>query len=402
MSARRLLQTRSYRRLLIAQVVSGSGDWFATVALLALVYEISGSATAVGGMLALRLMPGAVAGPIAAKLAHRWDRRRTMVTMDFARAGIVMAVPLVHELAWVLGWVFAMEMATLIYLPARDASTRDLVDSDDDLPVANGLLMGGSYGTLPISAGIFAAYTAGPQLTGVPGGHLALAFWIDAATFLFSGLLIATLKRLSNRVASSELTGRLRDALQIPLVRRAIFPVVVASLGLGTVFSLGIAFVTDTLGAGESQFAIFIILFGVGAIIGVAALQLLKPDSYVREMWRGMLALGAVLALMGIAPKLWLAYLAAVAFGAASAYAIDAAISGLQVRLDEERRVLAFTVFHIGLRVSLGVGAILAGLFADLLGEVNGIDPIRVVMFGAGLVVLVATLPARARIEAAK
>lgn len=402
MSARRLLQTRSYRKLLIAQVVSGSGDWFATVALLALVYEISGSATAVGGMLALRLMPGAIAGPIAAKLAHRWDRRRTLVAMDFARAGIVMAVPLVQSLAWVLTWVFAMEMATLIYLPARDASTRDLIDSDDDLPIANGLLMGGSYGTLPISAGIFAAYTAGPQLTGVPGGHLALAFWIDAATFLFSGLMIATLRTLSDRVASPELTGRLRDALQIPLVRRAIFPVIVASLGLGTVFSLGIAFITDTLGAGESQFAIFIILFGVGAIIGVAALQLLKPANYVSEMWRGMLTLGAVLALMGLVPKLWLAYLIAVAFGAASSYAIDAAISGLQVRLEEERRVLAFTVFHIGLRVSLGIGAILAGAFADLLGEVNGIDPIRVVMLGAGLVVLVATLPARARIEAAR
>ena len=181
MSVRRLLRTRSYRRLLVAQVVSGSGDWFATVALLALVFEISGSAMAVGGMLALRLMPGAVAGPVAARLAHRWDRRRTMVAMDVARAGIVMAVPLVHHLAWVLSWVFAMEMATLIYLPARDASTRDLIDSDDDLPVANGLLMGGSYGTLPISAGIFAAYTAGPQLTNVPGGHLALAFWVDAA-----------------------------------------------------------------------------------------------------------------------------------------------------------------------------------------------------------------------------
>ena len=398
MSARRLLGTKRYCKLLIAQVVSGSGDWFATVALLALVYEISGSAVAVGGMLALRLMPGAVAGPIAAKLAHRWDRRRTMVAMDFARAGIVMAVPMVRSLAWVLGWVFAMEMGTLIYLPARDASTRDLVDTDDDLPVANGLLMGGSYGTLPISAGIFAAYTAGPQLTSLPGGQLAPAFWIDAATFLFSGFVIATLKSLSNRIDSPELTGRLRDALQIPLVRSAIFPVVTASLGLGTVFSLGIAFITGTLGAGDSQFAIFVLLFGVGAVIGVGTLQLLKPDDYVLEMWRGMLTLGAVLALMGIAPKLWLAYLAAVAFGTASAYAIDAAVSGLQVRLDEERRVLAFTVFHIGLRVSLGVGAVLAGALADILGKAGVLDPIRIVMFGAGLVVLVATLPTRDRL----
>jgi MFS family permease len=396
MPKRRL--TAGYRRLLLAQIVSGTGDWFATVALLALVYEVSGSAVAVGGMLALRLMPGAVAGPIAATLAHRWDRRRTMVAMDVVRAAIVVIIPLGHHLAWILGWVFAMEMATLVYLPARDASTKDLVTTVEDLPVANGLLMAGSYGTLPISAGIFAAYTAGPQLSGVPGGHLAVVFWIDALTFLFSAAMISTLTVLAQHAGSSVLSGRFRDALGIPLVRRAIFPVVIAALGLGTVFSLGIVYITTTLGAGESQFAVFIILFGVGAVIGVGLLQLLKPDDYVVEMWRGMLVLGAVLVVMGVAPKIWIAYLAAVAFGAASAYAIDAAMSGLQVRLDEEDRVLAFTVFHIGLRVALGIGAIAAGAVADIL-DGFAFDPVRVVMFGAGIVVVVAVIPVRGRLR---
>ena len=60
--------------------------------------------------------------------------------------------------------------------------------------------------------------------------------------------------------------------------------------------------------------------------------------------------------------------------------------------------MLAFTVFHIGLRVSLGLGAVLAGGIADVIGEIDGIDPIRVVMVGAGLVVLVATVSARTRL----
>ncbi|MDR9451847.1 MAG: hypothetical protein RI637_11575, partial [Acidimicrobiia bacterium] len=73
----RLLRTTDFRRVLSAQAVSGVGDWMATVALMALVFDITGSAAAVGGMLAIRLGPGAIAGPLAAQAARRGDRRRT-------------------------------------------------------------------------------------------------------------------------------------------------------------------------------------------------------------------------------------------------------------------------------------------------------------------------------------
>ena len=76
---RRRLRASDYPRLLGAQAVSGVGDWMATVALMALVFDLTGSAVAVGGMLAIRLGPGAIAGPLAAQAARRWDRRKTML-----------------------------------------------------------------------------------------------------------------------------------------------------------------------------------------------------------------------------------------------------------------------------------------------------------------------------------
>ena len=42
-----LRRNRAYRRLWYGQVVSQLGDWFSSVALYALLYELTGSATAV-------------------------------------------------------------------------------------------------------------------------------------------------------------------------------------------------------------------------------------------------------------------------------------------------------------------------------------------------------------------
>src|SRR5207245_9590851 len=80
-SVKTLLGRRAFRDLFVGQAVSALGDWMVTVALMALVLKLTRSSTAVGGVLVLRLVPAAIAGPLAARAAARWDRRRTMLTM---------------------------------------------------------------------------------------------------------------------------------------------------------------------------------------------------------------------------------------------------------------------------------------------------------------------------------
>ena len=73
MSVSVLWRRDGYRTLLVGQAVSSLGDWMGTVAFMALALEASGSSAAVGGILALRLLPGAIGGPLAARAASRWD-----------------------------------------------------------------------------------------------------------------------------------------------------------------------------------------------------------------------------------------------------------------------------------------------------------------------------------------
>ena len=83
---RELLRAQGLRSLLIGQSISALGDWMGTIAVLFLVQHVTGSAAALGGVLVVRLLPGLLAGPLAARATARWGRRGTMLS-DGCRAG---------------------------------------------------------------------------------------------------------------------------------------------------------------------------------------------------------------------------------------------------------------------------------------------------------------------------
>jgi len=402
-----LVRRPGFRDLLVGQGVSSLGDWMGTVALMALVLQLTDSPLAVGGILTLRLLPAAVGAPLAAKAAGRWDRRRTMLAMDLTRAGMVFAIPFVRALWWIYLWGFLLEVASIVFLPARDSSIPDLVDGPDDLALANGLILGTSYGSIPIGAALFAAVAALPvQIAGHP---YALVFFIDAATFVVSFLCIARLTQLGPSVMTDadgdEHTDlRFRDAFAIPLVAAVMPAALAVSLGLGALFSLGIVFVRDVLHASDAEFGVLIALFGVGAVLGLVVLQRLPSGNLLCRTRTGVLWIGVVVAVFSLAPALWAALIGAVAFGAGAAFSLAAGMGAIQSSLDGRQRVLAFTAFHVVLRVGLAVAAVAAGVAGDLLADVHWpvvgtLQPARVVLLSAGILVFASASLVRVRGE---
>lgn len=399
-----LVRRTGFRDLLVGQGVSSLGDWMGTVALMALVLQLTDSPAAVGGILTLRLLPAAVGGPLAAKAAGRWDRRRTMLSMDLTRAAMVFAIPFVRALWWIYLWGFLLEVASIVFLPARDSSIPDLVDGPDDLSLANGLILGTSYGSIPLGAALFAAVAALPvQIDHRP---YALVFFIDAATFVVSFLCIARLTQLgpssSSRSASDPADLRFRDAFKIPLVNAVMPAAFAVSLGLGALFSLGIVFVRNVLHASDAEFGVLIALFGVGAVIGLVTLQRLPAGDLLARTRLGVAYIGVVVALFSLAPALWLALFGAVAFGAGAAFSLAAGMGAIQSSLDGSERVLAFTAFHVVLRIGLAIAAVGAGIAGDLLADVRWpvvgtLEPARVVLLCAGILVVASAALVRER-----
>ena len=382
-----------------------------TFALMALVDHLSDSAAAVGGILAFRLIPAALGGTLAAKLVNRWDRRRTMITMDLLRAGMIAVVPFVQELWWVYLWAFALEAPSVVFLASRDSSVPDLVD-ESDLPLANAAMMGSSYGNIPIGAGLFAAFAALPLDDGWLGSHpYALVFWIDALTFGVSAFFIArALGGLQSREPSPQATpdraaisdseisispSRLRDAWSVPLVRRVLPATAAAAVGLGALFSLGIKLVQEELEASDIEYGVLIVLFGAGAGIGLALTHRSRHVDLLVLTRRGALAMGALVALMSQSPTVWLTFLGAAGFGAGATVALTSGMSALQAQIPrEEERVLAFSAFHVVIRIGLGAAALGAGAIGDGLNGA-GLPGTRSVLLASGLLVLASAATVR-------
>lgn len=389
------------RDLLVGQAVSALGDWMGTVALMALVLQLTDSATAVGGVLVLRLAPTVLAGPVAARLVTRWSRRRIMLAMDAVRIPAVAVLPWVTELWWVYLWAFVVELAGMVFLPARDASIPDLVADEDGLAVANGLVLGTSYGMIPVGAGLYALVAA---VAGTDGGLAAarVVFAVDAVTFAVSFVAIARLPELGTSPGTVAGTGgRFLDAWRLPLVRSLVPVAAVVAFGLGALFSLGIVWVREVLGATDTEFGLLVACFGVGAGIGLLVLRWLGRRDF-RMVRATLVAQGAVVATMSLAPAIGFALLGAVAFGAFSTLALASAMELLQNGLGDRDRVMAFTVFHVVIRGSLAVAAVGAGVADDLLDEVTWplvghLESTQVVLMSSGiLVVLVALAAGRA------
>jgi predicted MFS family arabinose efflux permease len=409
------LRSRPFRLLLGGQTVSSLGDWMATFAFIALVYEVSGSPTAVAGILALRLLPAALGGPFTARVTSVWPRRRTMIAMDIARAGMVALVPLVGGLWWIYVWGSTIELASLVFLPARDALIPDLVD-DADLETANGFVLGSSYGMIPVGGAMYALVAAIPagEILGRP---FALVFIVDALTFLFSALMIAriSVRRVAPALSASAPAGstnqvgaqqagaepdqpvRFRDAFRLPLVRAVMPATVSVALGLGALFSLGIAFVRTVLDASDAQFGWLIALFGVGAAAGLLALQRVGHGDGLRTTRMGVLALGCIVASFSLSPSIGFALIGALAFGAAAAWTLASGMGTIQSQLDGRDRVLAFAAFHIVIRTGLTLAAIGAGIAGQVVGAVHWplvgrLEPARLVLFCSGILVAMSAL----------
>lgn len=405
-----LFRHTGFRALFIGQGVSALGDWMVTIALMALALQLSGSSLAVAAILVLRLAPAALAGPLTAKVVSSWDRRRTMLATDLLRCGVVIAIPFVHQLWWVYVWAFVLEACGLVFLPARDASIPDLA-GEADLPLANGLMLGSSYGTIPLGAALFGGIAA--VAGGSHGSVPSLVFFIDAATFLVSFALIWGLHQLdethSHRAKGDDATGdgsiRFRDALRIPIIRSVGTPTIIIALGLGTLFSVGILFIRQVLHASNSQFSWLIAMFGVGAAIGLAVLHLGRLQG-VRVVRFGVMIQGIVVGGMSMSPNVYIALGGAILFGGATAATLAAAMSVLQEELGDRQRVMAFSVFHILIRGGLAVAALGAGAATDAIRGVRWpvfghLPPARLVLLLAGVVVFLggalSHLPGRVR-----
>jgi len=184
-----LRHNRAFSRLFAAQLISFAGDWFATVAILGLALEVTGSPAVASLFLVVQTGAFALASPIAGVLADRFDRRWLMVGADVARIPVALAFLFARD-ADTLWIAFAaaalLSVGAALFEPTSSASLPNLVD-EAELPEAN-ILIGSSWGTM---------LAVGAALGGAVAAAFGrdVAYVVNAASFLASAALVVGIKR---------------------------------------------------------------------------------------------------------------------------------------------------------------------------------------------------------------
>jgi MFS family permease len=261
-----LLKNSRFLRLWIGQGTSFVGDAVSMVALVVLVVEITGSASAVGGALVARLLP-TIASPFAGVLADRVDRRVVLVASDLARTVLVLGLVFARDLATIYVLVFLMGLARTIFNPTIRAAFPSVVGGGD-LTRANALISG----TFSVSE------TAGPALGGLLVATVGVdaAFVLDALTYLVSAFMLA-LTPLARPQRDEDGAGFGKDlkagftylaGARVPLaiVLGAFLIVLTINITIPAEFFLA----TETFDAGNAGYGILVGLYGGGMVLGSA------------------------------------------------------------------------------------------------------------------------------------
>ena len=416
---RLLAARRDLRLVLLAGLISQTGDWILTVGMLYRVYAMTGSTIMSALAYAASFAPQILVGSVAGVFADRWDRKRMMVTANLLQAAGLLPLLTVHDAGrvWIVFAVLFWEgTVQQFFIPAEQATVPRLVDRDQ-LLAANAL----SGQVTSVSR------LAGAGLGGVIGavGGIAAVTFADTASFATSAALLGLMSTADRMAASGRMaattataataaTGRgaarrlgrlgeeLRDGLRVAagdrVLRGLLVFVLVTSVGQGVFGTLFAPFVERVLHGSSTEYGLVMGAQAIGGILGgLVATMMSSRVSATRLATLGAIGFGAVDLAVFLYPLGYLAVWPAVAgmiiVGIPGALEVAGLITLFQQHTEDAYRGRIFGALNAVEGVMVLTGTLGAGFLARPLGivPVLAVQGAACVLAGAGLLMWLGT-----------
>jgi CRP-like cAMP-binding protein/sugar phosphate permease len=305
-----IFRNRSFVYLWTGQLISTIGDALTSLAAGIIVFQETGSILNVGLMLMVSSIPTLVFGLVAGVFVDRFDRKTIMIASVVIRGALVAAIPLslsaTGDILWLYVIVLLSAAVQQFFDPANDSVLPE-VASDAELAAANSMMAIAQFGSTAIGFAL-----AGLLI----GTNREVVFYLDAATFIFSGLMISlvTIKPLEveERTTVGNIVRNLgvgaRFILGSPVLRSATVlqaPRMVV-IGLQNVLLLPFAF--EVLNASEFEYGLQEGITSIGFVIG--SLLMARYAERIREgSWLVLSFLGMGIAglLYALSSNVWMA-----------------------------------------------------------------------------------------------
>lgn len=371
-----------FARVWVAETVSAFGSPVTTVAVqVLLVSTLSASATEIGLVTAAQWLPYLVFGLLVGVLVDRYRRRPILVASQFGAGVLLTALPVLAWLGVLRAWVLAalllvFGLLSLANSAAAQAYLPTLVPRAD---------LGRANARLEQSGN--AAQTVGPALAGalvrLVGAPLAVL--VDAASYLVSGAVLATVRvpePAPARGPARHVGRELRAGLAYVYRHRMLAPYALATHAWFACNAVAVTvlapYALRTLGLGSVGYGVALAATGVGGVVGGGlspwlGARLGAGTTVVLGRWLSPLAI-LVVALAHPGPAGWL-----VAAGGQLLYGLGIGIDGpMEMAYRQSVTPAAMqgrmnaTVRSVN-RGTLTLGAPLAGLLADAAGYRNAL-----------------------------
>uniref|UniRef100_A0A831XG03 MFS transporter n=1 Tax=Thermus islandicus TaxID=540988 RepID=A0A831XG03_9DEIN len=375
----KVLRHKAFARLILSYLVSQAGSKVHRVALLVLVYLLTENALWVSLVLGVQLLGTVLFSPLLSAWADTQDRKRLLVWSDLLRAPLVALIPLLgaKSLPLLLLLVFLMELLRDLHDPIQNAVVPDLVPKEE-VDEANSLILLADRLSEVLfvgAAGVLVA-AVGP----------AFAFYLDALSYLASGLLLTGLPPLRpQRLPKAGYLERVKEGLghllRHPTIRRAVGTLFAAACFGSVETALGVVLALKWLGVGSAGFGLMEAAMALGAILGGLALpQILKRLPRERLFLYALLLFGLFEASMGLFPVFFWVVAAFFLTGFLNMAFIVPARSILQLHTPQEMRGRIFAAFSAVMNAAVLFGTMLGGALEGRIGA-----PAVFLLAGAGV-----------------
>ena len=360
-----LLGNVRFMQLWAGQTISFVGDAVSMVALVILVVQLTGSASAVGGALVAHLLP-TFASPLFGVLADRFDRRVVLVVSDLVRATLVLGLVFVRDLVLIYGLIFLMGFARTLFNPTIRAAFPSVV-GEGYLARANSLI-GGSFS---------ASVTVGPALGGLLVAVVGVsgAFLLDAATYLISASLLSRipLPRPQREGEEVSVLRELRSGFsylagaRVPLAMMVGAFLTVLATDLATPAEVFLA--KSTFDAGDVGYGLLVSVWGGGMVLGSALMAVLGDRlRLLPAYFLGIFVWALALAGTGLSPTFVLALAMLAVAGAANGLDNVVTDTILQRLVPNALLGRVFSVKYLGYGAGEALAYPAGGVLVDTLG----------------------------------
>jgi dTMP kinase len=401
--ARELLTLRAFRRLWVVTGLCSTADWLALSGLAALASTLATSAAganiAFSGVLFANLLPGLLFAPIAGLIADRLDRRTVMAVADLARCALLLSIAVANSYWWILAGGFLVQVATTMWIPAKDAALPRLLRRPDQVAPAAQLGLVMTYGiTILVAGSLFTLITGAGTVFGLSAevlgmnGLTRLVIVVAALLYLASATSIATfLPELSGRLAQPApsprdeptlpatpahglgVGGMLRDSVtylrDTPLVRGLLIGMMGALAAGGAVVGSAQPYALSLLG-GQAAFGLLLLAACLGLVIGIVGTpKLAVRMTHERLFGIAVVAAGGMLVLVALSPHLAVSLPAVVTVGACAGTAFLTGITVIGSRVEDSMRGRINALYQSMLKVVLGCSVTLSPLLVTLIGQ---------------------------------